>query len=89
MASIVTYDIPSKHAEVKKALFKRGYKDQISGESCEVIYFPNTTVYHSGKTPIQARDDVKIICKNLSVNLERCVATIWSEWAAKCGEPFT
>lgn len=88
MASIVTYDIPSKHAELKKELFDLGYKDQIPGTNCKIIYFPNTTVYHETKTPLEARGDVKAICTKLKINLERCVATLWTGWSVICGEPF-
>jgi len=88
MASIVTYDVPEKHREVKKALFALDYKDQVAGVSCKIIYFPNTTVYHSTKTPKEARTDVQAICTKLEIDLERCVATIWDDWSAICGEDF-
>jgi hypothetical protein len=88
MASIVTYDVPEKHRDLKKALFALGYKDQIPGTTCEIIYFPNTTVYHSSKTPTEARDEVQAICKKIQINLERCIATTWSSWSAICGEDF-
>jgi len=88
MATIVAYDVPSKHDDLKKALFELEYKDRIPGSSCKVIYFPNTTLYHSTKTAEQAREDVKSACKRLSISLDRCVATKWIDWAAICGEPF-
>ena len=89
MPSIITYDVPSKHVELKEALFKLGYKDQISGTKCEVIYFPNTTLYHETKSPEQALKDVQANCKHLSVKLYRCVATQWGpKWVAICGEDF-
>ncbi len=88
MASIATYDIPSKHEELKKELFDLGYKAQIAGTNCELIYFPNTTVYHETKTPREARENVQTICVKLKIKLERCIATSWIGWAAICGEPF-
>ncbi|OOQ57415.1 hypothetical protein [Mucilaginibacter pedocola] len=89
MAIIITYDIPSKHVEFKKAMFKLGYEDQIPGTiNCEVIYFPNTTLYHATKSAEAAREDAKITCKGLTVKLERCISTEWTNWAAICGEPF-
>jgi len=89
MASIVTYDIPEKHRELKKILFELGYKDQIPGEKCKIIFFPNTTLYHPSKTPEQLREDVQAVCKRLSIHLERCIATPWGPaWAAICGEDF-
>lgn len=88
MATIVTYDIPSKHMEFKRMMFLLGYKDQIAGTTCKVIYFPNTTLYHPTKNAVTARDEARNIAKRLEVNLERCVATIWDDWATICGEPF-
>lgn len=88
MAIIVTYDVPSKHKELKKALFALGYKDQIPGTTCKIIYLPNTTLYHSSKTASDAVDDVKSECSELNIKLERCVATIWDDWSAICGEDF-
>jgi hypothetical protein len=88
MPSIVTYDVPKKHVELKQALFAMGYKDKIKGNKCSIIYFPNTTLYHDSKTPDQARKDVQQVCNNLSLELERCIATKWEDWSVICGEPF-
>ena len=88
MATIVTYDIPSKHGEFKALMLELGYKDQISGLNCKVIYFPNTTLYHPTRNADTARDEAKNIALRLGVNLERCVATKWENWAAICGASF-
>lgn len=88
MAIIVTYDVPSKHAELKKALLVLGYTDQIL-HSGKIIYLPNTTLYHNSKNAGEARDEVSQACAQLSIKLERCIATQWgSDWAAIYGEPF-
>lgn len=90
MAIIVTYDIPSKHSELKEEMFELGYVDEIAGsENCDKIYLPNTTLYHATKKAAEARDDVKLVCKKLSVSLDRCIATQWGpNWASICGQPF-
>jgi hypothetical protein len=88
MTSIVTYDISSKHVEFKKEMFELGYKDQIKGNTCSTIHFPNTTLYHPTKTPSIVRVEVENVCKKLNTELERCVATVWQDWSAICGEPF-
>ena len=93
MAIIITYDVPSKHTELKNALKELGYKDEIPDTTgvCKngIIYCPNTTLYHKTKKPAQARDEVKAACKKLNIMLERFVATQWGPtWAAVCGEPF-
>jgi len=88
MAIIITYDVPSKHVELKAAMKKMGYVDQIPGETCKIIYFPNTILHHSSKTASEARDEVQEVCTKLGIELERCVATLWTGWSAICGEPF-
>ena len=88
MATVLTYDIPTKHVDFKKLMFQLGYTDQIAGTNCNVIYFPNTTLYHSTKSAVTARDEAQNIAKRLAVNLERFIATEWENWAAICGEPF-
>jgi hypothetical protein len=89
MATIVTYDIPSKHVEFKNQMLQLGYKDRIADPTCSVIYLPNTTLYHPTKNAVAARDDARSIANRLGVKLERCIATQWGpDWAAICGEPF-
>lgn len=88
MAIIITYDIPSKHREFKEKMIELGYKDSITNTDCKILYFPNTTLYHANKTATGSRDEAQRIAKELGVHLERCVSTIWSNWAAVCGEPF-
>ncbi|XCF04804.1 hypothetical protein ABI125_08685 [Tamlana crocina] len=89
MAIIITYDINKKHTEFKTEMATLGYKDQIPGTvNCKIIYFPNTTLYHKTKSSSEARDDAQTISKKLNIDLERCVASIWENWAAICGSDF-
>lgn len=88
MATIVTYDITSKHIEFKTTMLSLGYKDQITGTKCKLIYFPSTTLYHPTKNAETARNDAQSTAKKIGVDLERCIATQWENWAALCGEPF-
>ena len=92
MPIIVTYDVPARHVELKKCLFEKGYQDYImhldSKGVSRKIYLPNTTVYHPSKTAQEGRDDVQSCCKDLGIDLERCVATVWSNWSAVWGKPF-
>lgn len=89
MPIIVTYDVPKEHTPLKQSLFKLGYSDKIvhvdeKGVN-RYIYLPNTTLYHPTKTAEQARIDVQTACKNLNIELERCVSTLWTGWAAIWG----
>ncbi len=67
MAIIVTYDVPSKHRELKKIRFEQGYKDRIFDSKNILIHFPNTTLYHATKTATQAREDETATCLNLQI----------------------
>ena len=90
MAIVITYDIPTKHVEFKNAMFKLGYQDRIPGiKNCKIIYFPNTTLYHSLKNSATALSNAQTVCQSLGVELERCIATQFGpDWMVLCGEPF-
>ncbi len=92
MTIIVTYDVPSQHVSLKKALFAIGYQDYFlfpfNGINRKV-FLPNTTVYHPSKSATQGRADVLNACKILNIELERCIATqLGPEWSAEWGKPF-
>jgi len=87
MASLVSYDISADHAELREILFMLGYKDRIPGKECEFIYFPDTTLYHASKTSLQVHRELEVMCRQLRIDLKRCVVTAWEDWAASCGEP--
>lgn len=88
MEMIITYDVHTKHSEVKSEMFKIGFKDRFLDSKNEYVYLPNTTLYHSSKTPTEARDTLRAICTKLDVKLLRCIATKLSDWAAIYGEPL-
>ena len=82
MATIITYDLVNKHTEVKHAMFTLGYSDGFTNEGRKV-QLPNTTLYHTTKSPATAREDLKATCARLSSTLERCFATsVSSDWAS-------
>lgn len=85
METIITYDISGKQTEFKDKMKELGYKDKFKGNKCDWICLPNTTLYHSTKNPKEARIDAQNLCKDLKIVLEKCVATIWEDWSAICG----
>ncbi|WP_113651993.1 hypothetical protein [Pedobacter namyangjuensis] len=87
MAIIITYDVPSKHTELKKEMATLGYTKTITNQG-KPINLPNTTLYHPSKTADQALADIKSKTSALGIKLERCVATIWESWAAIWGDPL-
>lgn len=64
-----------------------GYRDRIQGKGCNLIYFPSTTLYHESKPPDQVLREMDVMCKQLQIDLIRCVVTTLEEWAAIRGEP--
>lgn len=89
MATIVTYDIPSKHRELKERMFNLGYKDSFPEANRKMVYLPNTTLYHQSKTAVQAKDDVKAACVLLGTKLQRCISSqLGPDWSGIFGEPF-
>lgn len=87
MAIIITYDVPSKHTELKKEMAKLGYTKTIINQG-RPINLPNTTLHHPTKTADQALTDIKGVTSTLGIKLERCIATVWESWAAIWGEPL-
>ena len=93
MGIVITYDVPSKHVDLKKSLFSKGYQDYIIHPDNGVnrkIFLPNTTVYHPSKTAAQGLADIQASCTALGIKLERCIVTQWGpDWTAVWGEPFS
>ncbi len=92
MGIVITYDVPSRHVDLKKSLFGKGYQDFIMHTDKGInrkIFLPNTTVYHPSRAAEQALADIKSSCASLGIKLERCIVTQWGpDWAAIWGEPF-
>lgn len=92
MSIIVTYDVPSRHVDLKKSLFAKGYTDKIEhfqDGTYRNIYLPNTTLYHPTKSAQEAREDMQTSTTALQIKLERCISMKWGpNWAAIYGEPF-
>lgn len=80
---ILSYDINGEWVAVKNALLEIGYSDSaISLVTNKIYSMPNTTVWHLQKQASQAIDDIKKICLNLNVKLEKAVAVLVNEQVA-------
>ena len=89
MATIITYDIPSRHREVKQAMFQRGYVESFYDNTGRLVYLPNTTLYHRTNSPNTVLNELKDVCLRLGVHLERCITTgLSNDWTGVYGEPF-
>lgn len=80
MPVVVTYDVARNHTQVKDALKKLGYVDSIAAVSTSdqttkgIIYFPNTTLYHTTKNSTTAHSDIVAVAKSNTATLEKCIA---------------
>lgn len=74
MSAIITYDLSSKWTEVKDKMIENGYSKTapLDGAVCNL---PNTTLYHSWKPCATMVSDLKKVCDDMFVTLNRCVAT--------------
>ncbi|RZK45075.1 MAG: hypothetical protein EOO61_01360 [Hymenobacter sp.] len=82
--ALLTYDIDGQHTAYKKRLKAMDYSDQISGTGTTNL--PDTTMYHSNKTALQAKEDAKSLATSLKVKLERCLAVEISTWSGIVGD---
>jgi hypothetical protein len=80
MAVLLTYDVNSKHGEVKNTLINSyGYAKSIRGtvlntNTAAETDLPNTTVYHPTKSAATACSDIVAVTASLSVVLEKYAA---------------
>jgi hypothetical protein len=80
-AILVSYDVNKLHTLVKTALQNLGYHDNFKNANDPKTYLlPNTTMWHSTKSSDQAMNDLKSVCKNLQVTLEKAVAVKATEF---------
>lgn len=71
---LISYDVDSRHKAVKDAMKELGYYDKWHYDPAKIYDLPNTTLWHDKKSTDQAITDLRRVCTNLSVKLERAVA---------------
>ena len=78
---LMSYDVNKSHTLVKTALENMGYHDNFKYSNDPKVYLlPNTTVWHLTKSSDQAINDLKLVCRNLQVTLEKVVAVKATEF---------
>ncbi len=77
----LTYDIKSKHTEVKDAMRAKGWSSAVTISNAS-HQLPSTTLAKSNTSTEQAILDIRAVCQALSVTLERAIAVIASDWVA-------
>lgn len=68
---LISYDVSDKNPEVKAALQALNYSDSFT---LGIYNLPNTTLTHKAKSSDQAMADMKRVCAELRVTLEKAVA---------------
>ncbi|SDH96865.1 hypothetical protein SAMN05421846_10374 [Chryseobacterium taeanense] len=76
---LISYDINTKHTEVKAAMLELNYHDVFT-QYGNTYNLPNTTLFHQAKSSDQVMADLKRVCSNLYVTLEKAVAVKASEF---------
>ena len=72
---LMFYDVSAKNPDVKAALLALNYHDHYTLENAlKVYHLPDTTLWHKTKSPDQAMSDMKKVCADLKVTLEKAVA---------------
>lgn len=72
---LISYDVSAKNSEVKAALIALNYHDNFKlGAAPKVYQLPNTTLWHKEKSSDQAMLDMKRVCAELNVTLEKAIA---------------
>lgn len=78
---LISYDVSAKNPEVKAALLELKYYDYFTlAGSTKKYLLPNTTLWHKTKSSDQAMADMKKVCADLKVTLEKAVAVKASEF---------
>lgn len=79
MAIVLTYDVNSRHTDIKNHLKTLGYTDTMRGTvdggtdavECDL---PNTTLYHPTRTKNQGKSDIDTTAAHFGAVVEKTVA---------------
>jgi len=78
---LISYDVSAKNPEVKTALKALGYHETFkNSEDPKTYSLPDTTLWHPKKSSDQAMADMKKVCADLKVTLEKAVAVKAAEF---------
>lgn len=76
---LISYDVSDKNQEVKAALLALNYYDYFT-QNNKNHKLPNTTLFHQAKSSDQAMADMKKVCVDLKVTLEKAVSVKATEF---------
>lgn len=99
MGILLNYDLDDKHTAVKTAMYAKGYQNYfefyttIEGKRVKkTLYLPNTTLYHSTKSTVKGRDELRAVAKEKGANVDHLLVvsfdTSSSDWTGVYGTPW-
>lgn len=88
MAAVISYDVSSRHVEVKALMLQQGYFDSWIAEGVR-YNLPNTTLYNGNAEPAQALAAIKSVTQQLGVTLQRAMALTMTTWDGIPGWPHS
>jgi len=77
---LLSYDIATNHVAVKNQMKSLGYYENWKIGSGPTYYLPNTTLWHLEKSSDAAIADIKNVCIQLNVKLEKAIAVRASDF---------
>jgi len=78
---LLSYDVDKLHTQVKTELEDLGYLERFKKNNDTKTYtLPNTTLWHPKKSSNQAMIDLKTVCTNLKVTLEKAITVKATEF---------
>jgi hypothetical protein len=87
MKILLSYDIRSKHEEVKIKLLELGYRATIKGQT-DLSNLPETTLFKNEEdfTCDSAIDEIISVTNSMEVELLRAIVVEFQNWTAIIGE---
>jgi hypothetical protein len=76
---LISYDVNDKNSDVKAALLNLNYYEAFE-QYGKNYNLPNTTLFHPNKSSDQAMADMRKVCNDLKVILEKAIAVRASEF---------
>lgn len=80
---ILCYDVNDKQTQVKEAMEMLGYFDWWNKNSTNTRYYlPDTTIWHPSTTVSEAIKDLRKVCADLEVTLEKAFSALTNDEVA-------
>lgn len=78
--ALITFEVASNQQEVREAMKSMGYQDNWKYPEGDIHYLPDNTLCHTEKSSDDADEDLKHICGEMGVKIDRLIVVIASEF---------